>query len=47
MWSQAKCHIYWKVRLSPIHEVVGAEPCDCVSGAIVGMNQCSNVVLPL
>ena len=26
MWSQTKYYIYWKVRLSPEHEEVGAEP---------------------
>ena len=36
-----------KAGLSSIHEIVWAEPCSWVSGAIVGMNQCTNVVLPL
>ena len=27
MWSQTKCHINWKARLSTKHEIVGAEPC--------------------
>ena len=28
------------------HEIVGAEPCSGILGAIVCMNQCSYVVLP-
>ena len=47
MWSQTKCYVHWKVRLFPEHEVVGAEPCSGILGAIVSMNQHSNVVLPL
>ena len=27
IWSQTKCHINWKVRLSAKHEIVGADPC--------------------
>ena len=27
-WYQTKCYIYWNTKLSPIHEVVGAEPCS-------------------
>ena len=46
-WSQTKCYIYWKARLSPKHEEVGADPCTWILGVVLCMNQHSNVVLPL
>ena len=46
-WSQSKCHINRKARLSTKHEIVRAEPHGWVWSAVIGMDQCSNMILPL
>ena len=44
---QTKGNICQKMGLPPIHEIVGTEPCSWVLGAVIDMDQCSNVILLL
>ena len=48
-WSQGKSEgdIDRESGLSPIHQVIGAEPHGGISGTVVSMDQCSNTALQL